>query len=30
MDKDEASTTQIPQDRILKVEIDRNSAEWIS
>ncbi|WP_421416260.1 histidine phosphatase family protein [Agrobacterium tumefaciens] len=30
MDKDEASTTKIPQDRILKVEIDRNSAEWIS
>lgn len=30
MDKDEASKTQIPQDRILKVEIDRNSAEWIS
>ncbi|MFK3689173.1 histidine phosphatase family protein [Agrobacterium tumefaciens] len=29
MDKDEASRTQIPQDRILKVEIDRNSAEWI-
>jgi probable phosphoglycerate mutase len=30
MDKDEASRTQIPQDRILKVEIDRNSADWIS
>lgn len=29
MDKDEASRTQIPQDRILKVEMDRNSAEWI-
>ena len=30
MDKDEASRTQIPQDKILKVQIDRNSAEWIS
>ncbi|NTZ90013.1 histidine phosphatase family protein [Agrobacterium tumefaciens] len=30
MDKDEASRTQIPQDRILKVEMDRNSAEWVS
>ncbi len=30
MDKDEASRTQIPQDQILKVEIDGNSAEWIS
>lgn len=30
MDKDEASRTQIPQDQILKVQIDRNSAEWIS
>ncbi|UXS00424.1 histidine phosphatase family protein [Agrobacterium tumefaciens] len=30
MDKHEASTTQIPQDRIMKVEIDKNFAEWIS
>ena len=30
MDKDEASRTQIPQDQILKVEIDRNSVDWIS
>lgn len=30
MDKAEASTTGIPQDRILKVEIDRNSADWVS
>lgn len=30
MDKDEASETHIPQDRILKVETDKNIAEWIS
>jgi probable phosphoglycerate mutase len=29
MDKDEASTTDIPQDRIMKVETDLGIADWV-